>query len=77
MFYRMNADVDNAEILERFEYALENYAKYSFVARIQYECVMKAVGLLKCSRRYIAMEVKDRGWINCGLKGYWMREIEL
>ncbi|VDM65848.1 unnamed protein product [Strongylus vulgaris] len=52
--------IEPSAIMEKFELALENYAKFSFAAMIEYDCMMKAVSLFRYQRMYVEMEVGFR-----------------
>ncbi|GMT03118.1 hypothetical protein PENTCL1PPCAC_25292, partial [Pristionchus entomophagus] len=53
-------DADAEEIVEKIEFALENYAKFSFAALVEYECMLVAVESYLMERNYIAMEQLHR-----------------
>lgn len=54
---KSGTSLEFSDILEKFKCAIENYRRFSFVAYIEYECVIRAVSLLCLQRRYIEMEV--------------------
>ncbi|ETN77677.1 hypothetical protein NECAME_03095, partial [Necator americanus] len=55
--------IEPAAIMEKFELALENYAKFSFAAMVEYDCMMKAVSLYRYQRLYVEMETFHRDHI--------------
>ncbi|EYC01315.1 hypothetical protein Y032_0108g36 [Ancylostoma ceylanicum] len=55
--------IEPSAIMEKFELALENYAKFSFAAMIEYDCMMKAVSLYRYQRMYVEMETFHRDHI--------------
>ncbi|VDP08147.1 unnamed protein product [Heligmosomoides polygyrus] len=55
--------IEPQAILEKFQQALEYYAKYSFAAVIEYDCMMKAVSLYRYQRQYVNMETFHRDHI--------------
>ncbi|KJH44881.1 hypothetical protein DICVIV_09073 [Dictyocaulus viviparus] len=57
---RMKEKIEPSAILEKFELALENYAKFSFAAMIEYDCMMKAVSFYRYQRMYVEMEAFHR-----------------
>lgn len=58
--FRSKEKIEPSAIMEKFELALENYAKFSFAAMIEYDCMMKAVSLYRYQRMYVEMEVRHR-----------------
>ncbi|RCN28139.1 hypothetical protein ANCCAN_26124 [Ancylostoma caninum] len=58
--FRSKEKIEPSAIMEKFELALENYAKFSFAAMIEYDCMMKAVSLYRYQRMYVEMEVGFR-----------------
>lgn len=54
--FRKNA-VNHKEITEKFKMALENYSRFSFVANIEYECMVRCASAYRYQRLFIEMEV--------------------
>ncbi|CAD5227966.1 unnamed protein product [Bursaphelenchus okinawaensis] len=55
-------EIDIKDIIERFKSALKNYERFSFIAYIEFECVIRAVNVYRLQRQYIDTEVflRDR-----------------
>ncbi|CAD5235267.1 unnamed protein product [Bursaphelenchus xylophilus] len=55
-------EIDLKDIIERFKSALKNYERYSFIAFVEFECVIRVVNVYKMQRLYIDTEVflRDR-----------------
>ncbi|KAJ1354945.1 Trafficking protein particle complex subunit 9 [Parelaphostrongylus tenuis] len=70
---RFKEKIEASAILEKFELALENYAKFSFAAMIEYDCMMKAVSLYRYQRMYVDMEVFHRDHISKFLEDSFTR----
>ncbi|RCN37502.1 hypothetical protein ANCCAN_16592 [Ancylostoma caninum] len=70
--FRSKEKIEPSAIMEKFELALENYAKFSFAAMIEYDCMMKAVSLYRYQRMYVEMEVRLGPSIVITLVNIWM-----
>lgn len=56
--------LDYKDILDKFNLALENYNRFSFVAFIEYECMIRASSVYKYERDYLETDRFLRDQVN-------------
>lgn len=57
-------DIDYKEIIDKLKLALENYERFSFIAFVEFECVIRAANVYRMQRLYIETEVRVLFWNN-------------